>query len=373
MEEAWESGTGFALLFGAVVLIRFVLPLLIFRYPLPGIIACLVVDAVDQTVFQLFGYDPPFYQHYDKAMDVFYLAIAYVAMLRNWLDPAALIVGRLLFYWRQLGVAIFQYADNPALLLVFANTFEYFFIAYEAVRCRWARNRVRLGVWIGVAAAIWIVIKLPQEWWIHIAQRDFTDTVREVAWFGPAVLAGLVVLVIGFLVVVRPRLPAPDHPFRLSAPPLPALMSTASQRAAWVAAHGRVRSRATLDKMVLVGLLGVIFGTLLPGPQLGPIALFLVTAVLVVANAALSLRAIHRGKALDTVAGAFIARLVVNVGLVAIIMGFLSAERPIADGLFLALLASVVLAAYDVVRPVYEYRQAYPSTTDSGPDFPSVR
>jgi hypothetical protein len=362
VEEAWESGSGFAALFGVVVLIRFALPLLIFRYPLPGIIACLVVDAVDQTVFQWFGYDPPFYQHYDKAMDVFYLAIAYVAMLRNWLDPAALLIGRALFYWRQLGVAIFQYVDNPALLLIFANTFEYFFIAYEAVRCRWSRNRVRLGVWIGVAAAIWIVIKLPQEWWIHIAQRDFTDTVRDVAWFGPAVLVGLVILLVGFLVLVRPRLPAPDHPFRLAAPPLPAPMSTAAQRATWVAAHGRVRSRATLDKMILVGLLGVIFGTLLPGPQLGPIELFVLTAVVVVANAALSIRIVHRARVLETVAGAFAARLVINVGLVAILLVLFSAERPIADGLFLAFLASVILAAYDVVRPVYEYRRAHPSS-----------
>ena len=62
------------------------LPLLILRYPLPALIGCLVLDGVDQTIFQLFGYDPPGYQSYDKAMDVFYLAIAYLATLRNWVD-----------------------------------------------------------------------------------------------------------------------------------------------------------------------------------------------------------------------------------------------------------------------------------------------
>mgnify|MGYP000863032880 CR=1 FL=1 len=67
---------------------RFLLPLLIPRFPLPAIIACLVLDGVDQTIFQLFGYDPPGYQSYDKAMDIFYLSVAYLAAMRNWDKPA---------------------------------------------------------------------------------------------------------------------------------------------------------------------------------------------------------------------------------------------------------------------------------------------
>ena len=77
---------GAAVVFVAVVLGRLLLPLRILRYPLPALIGCLVLDGVDQTSFQLFGYDPPGYQSYDKAMDVFYLAIAYLATLRNWVD-----------------------------------------------------------------------------------------------------------------------------------------------------------------------------------------------------------------------------------------------------------------------------------------------
>ena len=40
------------LVFWAVVLSRLLVPLLIPRFPLPAIVACLVIDAVDQTVFQ---------------------------------------------------------------------------------------------------------------------------------------------------------------------------------------------------------------------------------------------------------------------------------------------------------------------------------
>ena len=69
----------FEVVFGCVLITRFVLPFTILRWPLPGVLACLVVDGVDQTIFQWFGYDPPFYQGYDKAMDVFYLGVAYVS------------------------------------------------------------------------------------------------------------------------------------------------------------------------------------------------------------------------------------------------------------------------------------------------------
>ena len=82
---------------------RFLLPLLIPCYPLPAILACLVLDGVDQTIFQAFGYDPPGYQSYDKAMDVFYLAIAYLSTLRNWTSLPAFRVGRFLYFYRLVG------------------------------------------------------------------------------------------------------------------------------------------------------------------------------------------------------------------------------------------------------------------------------
>ena len=76
--------------FIVVVLLRFFVPLAIPRYPLPAILAALVLDAADQSIFQMFTDDPlPGYQTYDKALDVYYLAIAYISTMRNWRDPVA--------------------------------------------------------------------------------------------------------------------------------------------------------------------------------------------------------------------------------------------------------------------------------------------
>ena len=128
--------------FLAVVGGRFLLPLLIPRFPLPAIIACLVLDAADQTIFQAFGFDPPGYQNYDKAMDIFYLSIAYLAAMRNWDNLHAFAVARFLFYYRLVGAFLFEVTHERWLLLVFPNTFEYFFIAYELWRTRWRTRPV---------------------------------------------------------------------------------------------------------------------------------------------------------------------------------------------------------------------------------------
>jgi hypothetical protein len=120
------------LVFWFVAAARFIVPLTIPRYPLPGITASLILDAVDQTIFQQFpGLDLKNYQGYDKALDIYYLTIAYISTLRNWKNHFAFQVSRFLFYWRLVGVALFELTQLRMLLLIFPNTFEYFFIFYE--------------------------------------------------------------------------------------------------------------------------------------------------------------------------------------------------------------------------------------------------
>ena len=74
------------------MLARLFVPLLIPRYPLVIIVA-LVLDAVDGSLLEQFtsvdtGPDGP-YQSFDKALDIYYLAIAYVATMRNWTSQPA--------------------------------------------------------------------------------------------------------------------------------------------------------------------------------------------------------------------------------------------------------------------------------------------
>ena len=159
---------------------RLILPLLIPYFPVPALLACLILDSVDQSIFQQFPAIPlDGYQSYDKALDVYYLSVAYLSTLRNWTNQGAFRMSQFLYYYRMVGVIIFEMTQNRTILFIFPNTFEYFFLFVEAVRLGWDTKHMGRKTVILSAAAIWIFIKLPQEWWIHIAQLDMTDFIKE--------------------------------------------------------------------------------------------------------------------------------------------------------------------------------------------------
>jgi hypothetical protein len=355
--------------FVGVVLARFLLPLFIPLFPLPAIIACLLLDGVDQTIFQTFGYDPPGYQSYDKAMDVFYLSIAYLASLRNWTNPEAIKVSRFLFFFRQVGVVAFELSGLRVLLLLFPNTFEYFFIAYEGVRTRRDPRRYSYKFWVIVAGAIWIFVKLPQEYWIHIAQLDLTDTIRDVSWFLPALVIAVLILLAVVFFVVRPRLSPADWSWRFRADPLPEGIDDAHERAAYQAAHRKIFDATTVEKIFLVGLIGIIFGEVLPDVESSSLQLFVGIAVFVVINSAIGVWAVKRGYSWDSAAVSFGVVFATNAVLVVLADVVLSrgpGHLRLVDALFFVLLFSILTSLYDRYRPIADYRAAATDRTGAG-------
>lgn len=338
-----------------VVGARFLLPLAILRYPLPAILACLVLDGVDQTIFQLLGYDPPGYQGYDKAMDVFYLAIAYLATMRNWQSPPARRIAQVLYLYRLIGVVAFEFTHARALLLIFCNTFEYYFIAYEAVRLRWSPRRLGLRAWLIIAGAIWVGIKLPQEYWLHVAQLDLTDVLGAHAWARIVLLVGLLALAGVAAFVVAPRLPRADHDWRLAAEPLPRDVDTAEEQFAWLAENGRVWSLATVEKVALVGLLAVVYSFTLPETGASRAELFLGVAMVVVVNAAVTLAAARRSWSIESLAVAFAVRTLLNVAMVLalqIVLGGGAAGPGWVLTFFYLMLITLVTTLHDRYRAV---------------------
>jgi hypothetical protein len=347
------------IVFDVVVGARFLIPLLIIRFPLPAILAALVLDGVDQTIFQAFGYDPPGYQSYDKAMDVYYLAIAYLSTMRNWTSQTALAVAKFLYFYRLVGVTAFELTQWRPLLLIFPNTFEYFFIAYEIIRLHRDPTRRSRRFWVITAAAIWIFVKLPQEYWIHIARLDVTDMVAEYPE-AAAVIAVIALVLAGVAwLVIRRRLPPPDWPWRVSADPLPAEIDTAAERDSWVVANTRVLSMATAEKIVLVGLISVVYGEILPGRRSSSLQLFLGIAVFVVVNAAITLWIARRFRTLQSIVAAFGARVLLNVVLVLLADWLLAQSRgDLNTGitLFFVVLLSLITLLDDRYRPVAQVR-----------------
>ena len=92
---------------------RLILPLFIPYFPVPALLACLILDSVDQSIFQQFPAIPlDGYQSYDKALDVYYLSVAYLSTLRNWTNQGAFRMSQFLYYYRMIGVIVFEITQN---------------------------------------------------------------------------------------------------------------------------------------------------------------------------------------------------------------------------------------------------------------------
>ena len=124
----------------AIVLARLFVPLLIPRFPLVIIVA-LVLDAVDGSLLEQF-----------TTVDMGPTGPTRASTRRwtstTWRSPtsrrcatgranAAFRIGQFLFYYRLVGVLAFELLDARAMLLLFPNTFEFFFIVYAVIALRW--------------------------------------------------------------------------------------------------------------------------------------------------------------------------------------------------------------------------------------------
>ena len=340
-----------------VVGARFLVPLLIPWYPLPGVLAALILDAVDQSLFQGLTHLPlEGYQAYDKALDVYYQSIAYLSTLRNWEDAFAFRLGRVLFYLRLVGVGLFEWLDWRLLLFLLPNTFEYYFIWYELLRLRRDPRRLAPTTLVSAAAAIWIVIKLPQEYWLHIARLDLTDVLKT-ALFGaspltpwghifraaPWLFVGVAALGVGVLVALA-WLAGRGQPFAKH-PPLPDHAALRAARTAWAA---RILDRDLAEKLLLAGLLTAVFAQMLPGARPATPLVVLGAVVVVALNTALSHALARHGVAWTNALGQFLVMLGANFTAVFLYRA-LPSTRDLDEAavLFFILLFSVIVTLFD--------------------------
>jgi hypothetical protein len=346
----------------AIVMARLLVPLLIPRVPLVIVVA-LVLDAADQTLLATFTAvdtsETGVYQSVDKALDIYYLSIGYLSTMRNWTSHPALRIAQFLFYYRLVGGVLFELTDERLMLLLFPNTFEYFFIAYEIARLRYQPARFSARFWLLVAAGLWICVKLPQEYWIHVAQLDFTDTVRDYPAFGGAVVLALLVAAVVLVFGVLPRLPRPDWVWRLRADPLPSSLVEAHARFAHRLESGRVLTKEALEQVSLLALMCVIFASILPGIDATVLQIVVGVTAIVLANAAISLAAARRGGfGLESAAARYAALLATNLVLVYLANALLGERRDfvLGYGIFFAFLIANIIWLYDAFRPVYDRR-----------------
>jgi hypothetical protein len=332
------------LIFGLIVTLRFIVPLFIPRFPIPAILLALVIDAVDQTVFAFFNVEPPNYQSYDKALDIYYLAIAYVSTIRNWVNNTAFVGGQALWYFRLVGVLLFELTGWRTILFLMPNVFEYFFIWYESIKLRWKSVRLTKRHIISAIAFIWIVIKLPQEYWIHIAQLDFTDFMAANPWMW-AVIA-IACAVVGLIIYkIWPTLPGADWSFSFNA-------DKHIEKGVKMSISA-FTNYPLLEKTVLVGLVTSIFMQLLPQGQATVVDILVSTAVIIFISSFVSSWLSDRGTTWAHSGVSFIGTFAINVCIVwalQLVSIDILQSASITLALFLLTLLTLIITLYDRFR-----------------------
>jgi len=297
--------------------------------------------------------------------------------MRNWTNAYAFKMSWFLYYYRLVGVVAFELTQVRAILFIFPNTFEYFFDFVEAVRLRW--DWKHMGKWTVIISTvlIWVFIKLPQEWWIHIAQLDMTDFLRahpQVIWAAIVVFA--IIGVAGYFIVTR-KAPPGDRRFSLKADPLPPECQ-GPELYRTVKATDRIFDRALLEKAVLTGLISVIFAQYLVSADVRSVTVLAFVAAFVAINAFVSQWLARRGRSWTSVAIEMAGMLAINFGIVALLLAFVrvvgvtDTRANLGRTLFFTFLFTVITVLYDRYHTVLRARGvlqrggAGPATSASG-------
>jgi hypothetical protein len=155
-----------------IAAVRIAGSILVLRWPLAGGILAVLVDLSDlllMNVLDLGGVAD--YQRLDKVLDLVYMG-AFLAVTLRWTGPDRW-VGVGLFVYRLVGVVAFELTGDRALMLLFPNVFETWFLLVALLHhwrdpVPWTPSR------LAVAAFGALAVKELQEWAIHGA-RLFDD------------------------------------------------------------------------------------------------------------------------------------------------------------------------------------------------------
>jgi len=140
----------------------------VLRWPLAGGLLAIGGDLADLLVRDLVDLGGVGdYQLLDKALDQVYLALFLVVALR-W-DGVERRVAIALYVYRLAGSLVFVVTGERAVLLLFPNVFELWFLFVAAIHhlsrpLRWTPAR------LAAVLAVLTALKLAQEWALHVGQ-----------------------------------------------------------------------------------------------------------------------------------------------------------------------------------------------------------
>jgi hypothetical protein len=165
----------FYLPYGLLAVIRLLVPLVMLKRPLLGMVASILMDAVDfdsiillgRATEQNFSMNYAFYQQQDKLLDSFMCAVATYTSL-SWKEALARRTSVILFFFRQVGVIIFMFTQIRPVLVLFPNVIELFYLYYVFMLSRRPEYTIGSKKKLLIILVVLSMIKLTQEYTVHV-------------------------------------------------------------------------------------------------------------------------------------------------------------------------------------------------------------
>jgi hypothetical protein len=161
-----------------VILLRLIIPLSIFRWPLGGALAALLADMLDVVIvdaLDMGGFSD--YAALDKALDMYYLSFCLIVSLR-WEESLARWTSIVLFAYRAIGFMLFEVTQIRVFLFIFPNLFENFYLAYLTLK-KFASDFYLTPKSLAVLLAVLLIPKLAQEYLLHYAEAKPWGWIKE--------------------------------------------------------------------------------------------------------------------------------------------------------------------------------------------------
>lgn len=158
--------------FFILTIIRITAPLLILRWPLFGVILASYIDYKDFDFLHILtNSQMDFYQEWDKILDTYYLALAWLTSLL-WKDKIARLTSAFLFFYRFAGVFLVLFGIDRSLLLFFPNIFEWYFVFYLLFYRITKRAILFISPQVFFLVLFSVTIpKLAQEYFMHVLRN----------------------------------------------------------------------------------------------------------------------------------------------------------------------------------------------------------
>jgi hypothetical protein len=164
-----------------IILIRGLVPFLIFRWNFAGALLCIPADASDSILQDAFGAEPlaGHYHLVDKSFDIYYLLIECVVAAWLWRDPLARWTAIGLFALRASGVLFFELTEFRGTFLFAPNVFENFYLFVAGMRSIDPAYRIPSARWLAVIVVAVGAPKLLQEYVMHYREAATWHVVKE--------------------------------------------------------------------------------------------------------------------------------------------------------------------------------------------------